>query len=262
MNRKEIRDDVRQRISETSSLVVQDPTDPDYDADTSGGFWKDSFINRKINEGYHRFMRARRWSWSWKVQRNIPVAAGNPNIELIDDVEDNRHGMLLLTDASGRLYAPEKVEMPEAGRLMLHFRTAGEPRFYFVADTVKNTYEDGDVARAQVLTLIPTPAIAYTAEFHYMADPADLTADDQEPDMPRMYHEALAAYAAGQCFKKELNSNKANEAFTEFYEVLEQAVAEQEKQGSTEKVTWGRPMYRRRVDDRDWYAKHIPGQLG
>lgn len=260
--RLDMRLDVRDRVND---MVYDDPAAAGYDPAKSGDLCSDTLINRALNQGLAEFVRKERWSWLWQAQLAIPVVAGNGTIELIDDIPVNNHGLLTLTQvgATTNVLLPERVSPAEGLRLKVQHRsTQGEPEFWYTAKTVKNTHEDGDVARANLITLVPTPSVAYTAEYAFIAFPAPMAADIDEPDIPAAYHDALPAWAAAQCFIKELNSGKAQEQLAMFHSILEDARAAEKNLAIDSVPTWGRAASRRRLTSRDFYARHIPGPLG
>lgn len=264
MNRREIRDAVRQEISETDSDVVLDPNDPEYDATQSGDFWTDAYLNRLIDEAYRRFCRAERWDWLWAVQGNIAVPEGSTSVEFINEIPANRHGLLQLKtdEASPRYITPVQVSPVEGVRLQRDYAgRTGDPEVFFVARNIDIEYEDDPSERAAIATLVPAPSEDMIAEYHYIQAPQGLTSETDEPVIPEQYHDALVAWAAGRAWLKELHSGKAREQFEIYDSILEDALREQRKFGISERVKWSNSS-RRTLSDREWWSRHIPGQLG
>lgn len=229
--------EVRARLGESSGYdtSVSDP----------GDFWKDSHVKRALNEGLRRFSREEKWPWLYTIQKNIPINAGQTDTELIDDVDFNRHFNMVLTkngDTTGRLYLPKRVTPPNGIRLQAEFYNKKDtPRWYYMAKTQTNTYGDGDVAVAQVITYVPTPDVAYTAQFHFLREPAELGGNTDEPDLPNSYHSAVVAWATGELWLKELNAGaKAQEQFNLYNAILEQARRDMKSVAVDESIAWGR----------------------
>lgn len=261
MNRREIRDAVRGIIGEDKPGIVMDPDDPEYDPDKSGDFWTDSFINKVIDEGYRKFNRRQRWSWLWARQAGITVSAGTADIELIDEIPLNRQGYLRLVqdDQPNHEVLPERVGVAEGiRRRHEHRNREGTPEFWFAARSVKNEYDDGDEARAMVATLVPAPSVAYDVEFYYMMDPPGLADDEEDPEMPAMYHDAIVAWAAAKCFVREGDRQAANTQFEIFNDILADAEAEHKKLANDERPMAGRPPFRLR----SWRERHMPENIG
>lgn len=247
MNLAEMRTEVRERIGERTE-----------------NFWKDTFIDRHLKDGVRQFVNEERWHWRYATQKNIPVAAGQSDIELIDHVDFSSHFGLVLTkdsDSTGRLYLPRRVSPANGLRLRRDYTTASTPEWYYLSRAKKNTYEDGEDATALVVTLVPTPDEAFTAEYTFMATDIGLKDDTDEPELPLPYHMAPVAWATAQCFLKESNGGtKAQEQFNLYNAMLEKAMQDHKELAADEIIGWGReePEFR----GRSWYDDHIQGPVG
>jgi hypothetical protein len=239
MQRDEMVAEVRERIGENTP-----------------NFWSDAFIIRNLVQGARRFNNEERWHWLYTVQPNIPVNAGNPNVELIDNVPTNRHFALRLTkvgDASARTIFLKRVDVAQGLKLGHRYYQSGEPAWYYIVSSVANAYLDGDTATAVIVKLVPTPDVAYLAEYVYLRDDPGLAADTytvgdagaaSEPRMPESYHEAVVAWATAKCWLKELNGErKAQSEFNIYNTVLDQARKDHVSQSFDEQLAWGEDDY-------------------
>lgn len=210
-------------------------------AEAVENYWKDSQITRALNDAQKRFCHEEEWSWLYTIQEGIPVASGNPHVELIDDVSVGRHFNLILTKpGETALILPKRID-PSRGIRVRQLETAtGEPRWYYVAKNVINTYEDDDRAIASVVRLIPTPSVAYEAEYHFVREPTPMVAEDDEPDIPDAYHDALVAWATMDMWSRERGMERKVVEQAQLYQaVLEQAMAEHRKPAQDEVLAWG-----------------------
>lgn len=223
--------------------------------ESQADFWSDSFINRQLNEGIRRFCYEERWTWLLAIQRNIPVAAGNSELELIDDVDANRHFTLVLRPAGDntdtQLAFPKRVPPDVGYRLRLRYSARGTPLYYYMSHVQENTYPDGDRAPALIAHLVPTPEKGYTAEYVFYKHPKDF-ADGQDISglIPRQYVEAPIAWATAMCWLKELNgSGKAQEQFNIYNAILAQARKNEKELSVDEPLIWGgeEPQLQRRT---------------
>lgn len=259
MQRDEMLADVRERLGERTA-----------------NFWTDEFIIRHLKQGERQFNSEERWPWLYTLQPNIPVNAGNPNVELIDNVPLNRHFGLRLVrvgDTSGRAIYPKKVEVPQGHRLAERYYQAAEPRWYYLLASVANAYVDGDTATAVIVRLVPTPNEAYLADYVYMREGTGLSgtiAGDagatSEPRIPESYHEAVIAWCTAQCWLKEKgqDSRKAQEQFALYNSTLEKAEEDLKESAYDDAPMWGgEPVSDEYpITDRQWYNNHLPPTLG
>ena len=224
MNFGTMRTEVRERLGEATP-----------------NFWPTAAIDRWLNEGVRQFCREEDWSWLLTIQRNIPVGAGVGSIELIDNVTPNRHFNMRLWKAGDTTpVTPTRVSPVEGFNLEGHLTTNGTPQFWYVSTTAVNDYGAGDVALANVVTLIPSPDVAYTAEYMYTREPSELTADASEADVPPAYREAVVAWATGVAWLKELSGgNKAQEQFSLYASVVDKAKRDERKLSADSRLKWG-----------------------
>lgn len=221
-----MRTDVRERIGERVE-----------------NFWLDTFINSKLNEGRRRFCNEEDWEWMFTTQSGITVPQGSSTIELIDDVAVNRHFSLVLTKSGDDdLYLPEKVSPGKGVQLRAKYTTASTPRWWYTTGNITNDYGGGDIAVAQIVRLVPTPEVQYTAEYNFIRNPGKLSLDtDEDRDIPEAYQDAAIAWAAAQCFMKELNAPaKADEQLGLYADVLRQARAHHLGNAVDELTVWGK----------------------
>lgn len=220
----------------------------------SENFWTDTSINAALDEGQRRFCHEERWPWLYASQKNIPVATGGTDIELIDNVAVNRHFNLVLRPVSGSpdIFIPRKV-LPHTGLRMQAERLSGPPRFWFVTGHVTNFYEDGTFDIAQTITLVPAADREYTAEYTFTREPPGL-ADGTEPEMPEPYQGAIIAWATAQMWLKELNGGtKAQEQFALYNTILDQARQDLKEFALDENTSWGNdPVEEYPYNDNRW----------
>jgi hypothetical protein len=234
-------------------------------AETTADYWSDDQVKRMLDEGVRRFCHEARWPWLFTVQKNIPVVAGNPDIEAIDDVDLTRHlAVVLVRNSDSRVIIPSKVTPSDGVRMRTVFNTNAEPRFWYSAKTVNNTYIDGDGPDvAQIITLVPTPDVAYTAEYHYYREPAALTSTT-EPEVPPQYQEAVIAWATYELWKHEVDATvsgpKAGEQLSTYNKVVADALREFRGLADDESIVWGKqdpePQWPMTTDE--WVRAHIP----
>jgi hypothetical protein len=90
-----------------------------------------------------------------------------------------------------------------------------------------------------------------------------LNADEDEPDIPEQYQDAVISWATGMLWLKELNGGgKAQEQFTLYREVLDQARLDQKQLSIDEAIVWGKQDPEPLIPSpREWYARHLPQNL-
>lgn len=257
--------EVRDRIGDKAEF---DMADAEYDATTVGNFWKNDFIERQLQEGNRRFNREKRWPWLIRIQEDIPVAPGQTEIELIDDVDLSRHMLLYLTkDSNPDLAFPVKKISPYRGLYMKNAnRNAAVPKYYYVTRGLINTTgagEDIEYAMALRIRLLPVAKEAMTGEFSFFKNPEIMT-QLMEPEMPEVYHEAIVAWATAQCFLKEISgaTNKAQEQFNLYNMILQQAVIDYSEPANDQLVIWGGEEPEYGENPRTWRERHLPQNIG
>lgn len=242
MNRATMRLEVRDRLGEKTE-----------------NFWFDTHINAALDEGQRRFCHEERWPWLFTSQKNIPVGKGTSEIELIDNVAVSRHFSLVLRPTSNptQMILPRKV-LPHTGVKLQAQGLGGQPKYWFVTGHVNNFYPDGTFDIAQKITLAPAADQAYTAEYTFTREPAPLS-DTEEPLMPEPYQGAIIAWATAQMWLKELNGGtKAQEQFSIYNTILDQARADLKDMALDEHLSWGSdPTEEYPNNDRRW-PLHFP----
>lgn len=223
-------------------------------------FWKTTFIKRHLNDGVRRFHHEEEWPWLWTLKENVAVGAGSHTFQLEDDIDFGRHFNLALTkvgDSSGAIVIPKRVQAGRGLALRSQFYQQDIPQWYALYGS--------DADDATKIRLFPTPAVAYTLEYIYLREDTDMTADANVPKMPLGYHMGPVAWATAQCFLKEntgVGSNKAQEQFNLYNEIVEQARAELEKFAYDEVLRWGGAPPEFTYDDLDPARRHIIGPVG
>jgi hypothetical protein len=227
-------------------------------------FHKDAALLRAANEAVRRFNRSERWPWLVTERTGDIISQTQPELELIDDVDLNRHlGIELVKtgDATGRIILPERVTPIEGMRRRQRYNRAAEPNAYYLVRGVRNTYEDDIAAPALVVRFLPSPDGEYMARYMYFRSSQPIVELADEPDLPADYHDAVVHYVCGRAWLKELNgSRKAQEQFDLFNSVLDQAKGEHLTLADDERLGWGSAGPEHTA--RSWYEWHLPQQLG
>lgn len=232
-------------------------------------FWSDTHIKAALNEGQNRFCHAEEWYWLISKQPNINVPQGSSEVELIDGVDISRHFALTLRPVTGtqRLILPRRTTPYNGLRLLQQNSGTGEPRWWYVTRTVYNSYEDGTVEAANIITLVPSADQSYVAEYLFFRQPDTLVNDLDKSIVPEQYQGAIVAWATAQMWLKELNASaKAQEQFNIYNTILEQAKDKQQQVASDEVISWG-------SDEQDpfaypgdpwdrWRRGHLPANVG
>ncbi len=219
MTKTEMLTEVRARLGETSGYDTGAP-DP-------GDFWKDSEINRRLDEALARFANEEEWDWLvTHFSAGSPLIQTNDTIVLQDDVNINRSFSLVLAPPSGRPVLPRRVTPFEGPHLTaFHSGTTGRPQWYYILD---NTVETGPNPKVRVA---PAADAEYIATYQYIRRPT-WQGGAGEPDIPEDYHTAIVAKATALCWLKEWNPagrEKWEEQTQEYTAILEQARADQMK---------------------------------
>ena len=225
MNLGELRSEVRERVGET------------LEAD----FWTDAEIDRALNEGLRRFSNEERWPWLF-TEFTTTTATSSDEISLPADVSINRVFGLSILDTTtlngGQMI--ERVTPMEGFRLRhAYVNSTGVPQWYYISRT--NLVDDLESPITYTARLIPQPDASYDIEGIYFLVPPLLDGNEDEPALPREYHSALSAYAAGLLFLKEQAvSQKAGEQFSIYGSILANARKDTAQLDNDEVVAWGR----------------------
>lgn len=244
--------EVRDRLGETAA---------------NADFWTDTYIKARLEDAVTQFAYEERWEWLQSVQTNVPLTAGNYELELIDDIDVNRH-MVMFGRPTGdtddvRAIMLKRVPTHTGYKLRLMNPTRGIPEWYYVSHVLDNDYSatdpDNPSAMAIVVHVVPTPSEDWTFEFLYHRNPA-AAADNEELQVPAQYMEAVIAYATGMCWLLELNgAGKAQEQFNIYQAVLDKARKAHKSLADDEILAWGaeEPQGRPRAE-RAWVERRLP----
>lgn len=206
-------------------------------------YWKTSFITESLNRGRRRFCNEEKWDWLFTTQSGIAVTQGASTIELIDEVVVNRHFNLVLTKSGDtNLYIPDRVSPSEGLQLRKMHLDASTPRWWYTTGQITNDYGAGDIAVAQLVRLVPTPEVAYTAEYNFFRRPNKLALDaDEDTTIPEDYQDAAVYWAVAECFAKEDNAqHKVDEALGFYSDVLRQARSDRNEPAEDKLIVWGK----------------------
>jgi hypothetical protein len=223
MDLADLRLEVRERVNE----LVAD-------------FFTDDEVDRAINEAVRRFCAEEKWPFLL-TEWESTLDADDQELTLPSDVSLTR--VFNLSISGGTLSIPRmlvRVDGNEGFALRHQYSlTTGTPRWYYISQSNQSADEAPPVT--YTAKLIPTPDFDYEVEAQYMAVPVLLTGASDEPMVPTEYQEAIAAWATGKLFLKELGiSQKASEQFSIYAKVLEQARADLRSFSLDEVVAWGR----------------------
>lgn len=226
-------------------------------AELTADFFTVVEVDRAINEAIRRFASEERWPWlltEWTD--GIPV--DEDTLDLPDNVSFTRTFNLSVSGGSLAFSRSLERVAPEEGFKLRHAYElqSSSPRWYYIG----SSSNDGSALR-YTARVIPTPDDDYDVEAQYYRVPDDLVNITDEPDMPEEYQEAVAAWAAGKLFLKELQvSQKASEQFSIYYKVLEQAKADTQSLDMDERLIWGGEPVSERV--RPTLFERIAATLG
>jgi hypothetical protein len=258
VNRAEIRDEIRQRVGEDLE-----------------NFWRNSYINRSIDQACQRFTHEERWKWlTMRVYLSLP--AGEYEIQLVDDVDYTRQFDLSLrptidtTDI--RLLTPRKVDAARLQELRQENPTVvqARPHSYCLDRRVRNNYTlpdpNSDTTRSTAIELrvFPTPNIDYDVDFRCYRNVRLLADDTAVPDLPIQYHDGIVALATGNIWLRELNGGtKAQEQFNVYNTILEQARRDNAANADDEMQVFGIDRVRNRWESEgDWLRMQVAEPLG
>lgn len=203
-------------------------------------FFTDVEVDRAINEAIRRFSNEERWPWL-TVEFSDSLADGVDTLALPSGVPPNR--IFNLSVDGDTLIQPrvlERVNADEGFRLR-HAWSGHEsrPRWYYVHMT--NLDAEAEAPVVYTIRFIPVPEADYTVEGQYLLVPNDLSGGSDEPQVPTEYQDAIPAWAAGKLFLKEQAvSQKANEQFAIYRNVVEQARTEMFETNVDQTIAWGR----------------------
>lgn len=252
MNLGEYQEEVRERLGEVTASFT-----------TDGDFWTNDEVRRAINEAQRRFCAEEQWpflvtEWTSSITTNDTTLALPSNVSLarvfnlsIDG--DNLQSAQLL----------KRVE-PSAGfRLRAAYDDyTGAPFAYYI---VTSDLPDNEAPPIQYTArLIPPSDGDYDVTAQYYAQPVVMTGQSDEAMVPDEYAEAIAAWATGKLFLKELGiSQKSSEQFQVYYKVLAQAQKDLKAHNNLDEVVaWGRDAGRIWSPDPFDPRRRMPPNLG
>jgi hypothetical protein len=248
MDRFTIRTEVRDIVGET----VED-------------FWKDTELNRYIDEAQYRFSQEERWSWLI-TEGTETLFGGGSTIDLIEGVHQFRHMSIMLNKVgeSTRMYLPVRVQPSKGFELRaLYPNPSTYPQWYYVT----HVQDSNDGVFIATIKFVPEPIDDFDVQYQYFRMPDSLSSDSSAPDCPIQFHKAIVHYAAGLAWEKELSAGpKASDQFQLYGKVVEQARIEERSQADDEVLAWGsdEPQYNRGRYPGGWSDPRwlIPETLG
>jgi hypothetical protein len=236
-------------------------------------FWPAAARQRAIERAVTQFCYEERWAWLLSVQANVPLVAGNSEVELIDDVDANRHMVFSVKPNSAlddaRTALLKRVTPAVGMKLRVSNVARGVPGWYYVSHVQTNTYIPGTPpnpsAPSLIAHVVPTPSETSTVEYLYFRNPvAETWDDDDELIVPDQYVEAVTAFATGMLWLNELNGGgKAQEQFNVYQSVLDKARREHRALANDDILAWGaeEPQLGSLTQD-TWFQRHFPAALG
>jgi hypothetical protein len=266
MNLAEIRDEIRQRLGEDLP-----------------NFWRDSYIDRAVNQAAQRFSHEERWTWLL-VRCIFDLPVDEHGIEIADDVDYTRQFNLALrprgdtTDT--RLVIPMKVLGSQLQELRARYPISGTPQKYSFDHRVIDSYvlpsPHSDTTRSigSLLRVYPAADKDYDGDFRYYRNVRKLgtvvagdfvSDDDGVVDLPIQYHEAIVALATGNLWLRELTGGtKAQEQFNIYNSILEQARRDKAANADDEVQVFGinQEPNRNWMSEGEWLAMQVAEPLG
>lgn len=220
-----LRTDVRRRLGELT---------PD--------FWVDAEIDVALNEAQRRFAQEERWAWLLTSQTD-QLANGASSFDLGTGIFMNRWSNLLLTGSGDTYpYQPKRLTTAQGFQLKPSYtaNTGSYAEFYYLAMSTQEAVV-GYGAHVVTVNILPTLNRITDYEFVYHRTPEELVDEDDVPDVPEEYQSALVAWATAQLWFKELRDGgtKAQEQFSLYNKVLEQARAEYARPAQDDVMVWG-----------------------
>jgi hypothetical protein len=258
--------DVRDRLGERADF-----DETDYDSQEVGNFWRNDFLVRKIRQANVQFNHEHKWSWMLREQAGLTLAAGTNEIELIDDVDLNRHAILTLSSTvdANDVIVLEKILPMQGAALAADTLLRGSPQYFYVHRHIENYYEepevdDADRVFAAIVRVLPVPLNDYTGTFTYYTNANPTMVYTDEPDCPAQYHQAIVALATAHAYGREQTqqgSNKAAEAMAEYFGWVERAKLAEKSTSESERIQIGGapPDYRYSRGPR---YPHLPPNVG
>jgi len=206
----------------------------------SADFFTDNEVDRAINEAIRRFCAEEPWPFLL-TEFSSSITVDDAEFDLPSNISLTRIFNLALS--GGSLSVPRMLTRVDAneGFVLRHqfSLTTGTPRWYYITRTNLSANEEPPIV--YTVKIIPTSDDDYDLEGQYMAMPIDIAGPSEEPMVPPEYAEAIAAWAAGKLFLKEIGiSQKASEQFAIYAKVLEQARKDLKAFSLDEVVAWGR----------------------
>lgn len=223
-------------------------------------FFTDDEVTRAINEAVRRFSNEERWPWLL-TEHTGELEAGEDDYDLPEDIAPNRvFNMTVDDDSLIRARPLERVDPYEGFRLRHAYDGhTGCPRYYYTHNTNLQADDEGPITFTA--KLIPTPDLAYTVEAQYYFVPIELSGGGDEPAVPVEYQDAIPAWAAGKLFLKEFQiSQKAQEQFSIYGNIVQQARAEYMEPNTDMTSAWGREHPGERKYFSEW--DYVMGRIG
>lgn len=230
----------------------------------SPDFWTAAEVLRALNEGVSRFSAQERWPWLFTEVTNVALGSGTATLDLQEGVSLARHFNLLVSfSGDPRPRAVRRVSAVEGHRLRLtEYTDRSEPMAFYL---VSEADADNDGQFITKLRFVPAMNRASTIAYQYIRDPDSVSADADALDVPEEYAMGPIAYATGLLWLKELrDSRKADEQFTLFATVVDDAKRELRKLTPDSGFAWGRnePEPYAPTSESDEVYRHFTGPLG
>lgn len=203
-------------------------------------FFTTDEVDRAINEAVRRFCAEEMWPFLM-TEWTSAFTTDDDELSLPSDISLTR--VFNLAISGSNLSVPRMLVRvdPNEGFVLRHQYSlaTGTPRWYYITRSNQSTDEAPPVT--YTAKLVPASDGDYDVEAQYMAVPVLLSGPSDEPMVPTEYQEAIAAWATGKLFQKELGiSQKASEQFGVYGKVLDQARKDLKAFSLDEVVAWGR----------------------
>lgn len=226
-------------------------------------FWTDSEIYRALNEGVTRFAMEEKWPYLYSVTTGVALAASASTVAIAAGISYEREfNLMMLLAGDTRPRMPARVSPNEGYRLRMRYYTdQSEPIAYYIAS-------EAGAAGVYTATIrfVPTLSRAATIEYQYIRDPVIVAsgATTEHLDVPPEFAMGPVAYATGHLFLKELlHSQKADEQFSLYRKVVNDAMRESRKFTPDSHFAWGSTQPQFGYVDYDTYTELVtPPLLG
>lgn len=205
-------------------------------------FWDETDIISELNMALRAFSREERWPWLQTIRTGDQLLLGEHTIALPADIDLVRAFGIVLQAGSEKPITPRKVNPSEGMKLRTERTSNGRPLYFYLASTAQSVTGPGNETLTTSIRFVPAADKTYDIEYLYYRRPATLSTDDQEPDIPEDYQDAIVSYATARLWEHELAGSqaKAAEQYAIYQRNVEAARRDMYKLADDESIVWGR----------------------